>query len=90
MGLTESLGLSKMADSRRKKYTLEYPVKKVATDAESADTETHPSIITFQRHKISDSVMWVWCPVGPTEMVTLESAQTRWNALVDAGWTLCD
>ena len=73
-----------------KKYVLEYPVKKITAGAEFADTIT-PGEITFQRHKASDSVMWVWGPAGSaTQLVDIEKARLRWNALVDAGWTLCD
>ena len=79
-----------MTRPRSKKYVLEYPVKKITAGAEYADTIT-PGKITFQRHKASDSVMWVWGPAGSaTQLVDIEKARTRWNALVDAGWTLCD
>ena len=75
---------------RSKKYTLEYPVKKITAGAEFADT-IKPGHITFQRHKVSDSVVWVWGPAGSaTELVTKKQARTRWNALIDAGWTLCN
>ena len=79
-----------MTRPRSKKYVLEYPVKKITAGAEFADTIT-PGQITFQPHKVSKTVVWVWGPAGSaTQLVDIEKARIRWNALVDAGWTLCD
>ena len=59
----------------KKKYVLKNPI---ATNE-----------ITFQRHKASETVMWVYGPPGSaTELVDIDKARRRWNTLVDAGWTL--
>ena len=79
-----------MATPHRKKYVLEYPIKKITAGAEFENTIT-PGKITFQRHRSSDTVVWVWGPAGhATELVGIDNARTRWDALVDAGWTLCN